>query len=222
MQDITVYTSIVGLRGSLTEGQNTDGAQFLAFVDRPWQSQIWREVPAFDRFRSPQRNALAPKISAHHFIDTAYSLWLEANVTLHVPAPWLVTDWLAGYDIAVLAHPKRDCVYEEAVACVLQGAANQIVVAEQMARYRASGLAEHSGLPATYIVLRRHSTNVSLFNSIWWSEYTRFAAHDQLSFMFAAREAHIKVNFIRMGQHEKDWVEIAPRKGYVEPTQQAY
>jgi len=113
----TVYTSIIGTRDSLRDDQVTEGAEFVAFVDRPFGSTLWSEKSAYAQFRSKRRNARAPKILAHQFIDANFSVWIDGSVGLRVPAGRLVTEWLGDFDLAVFAHPKRSCTYEEALEC---------------------------------------------------------------------------------------------------------
>lgn len=211
-----VYTSIVGLRGSLLPEQNTKGAEFIAFVDRRWDVPNWKQEMAFYRFKSPQRNALSPKLAPHLFFTADYSIWIESNVVLEVPAESLVASWLSDVDIAVFQHRTRNCIYDEAVAIATSGGADSRLLAQQMAGYRRQGVPENAGLPMTFVVARRHSARVSAFNSMWWAEFTRFAAHDQLSLLFAAREAGVKVRLIAQNKTSRAGVKVIPRAGFVD------
>lgn len=196
MSDLSIFTSVTESRGHLREEQDTTDGEFIAFVSQPWNSSVWKERPAYDRFASAERNARAPKILTHHFVTATCSIWLESNISLKVPASQLVEAWLDGYDIATFAHQKRTCTYDEAVACASRGLDASAPITAQMTRYRELGLPERYGLPEPCVIARRHTRRVEAFNNLWWSEWCRYSIHEHLSMAFAAHQTDLKINLI--------------------------
>ena len=196
-QSIAVYTCHTDNRDSLREDQCVDGAQFHAFVDAFTPSpSVWTRHPATTLFHSARRNARMHKILSHHFVDARYSIWMDANVALKVPAARLIGDYLQDADLAVFQHRTRACTYEETARCRELGLDASAVIDEQVRRYRAAGLPMGLGLPETTVLVRRHTPLVQAFNEAWWSEVCRHSVRDQISFMFAARRVGLSVNFI--------------------------
>jgi hypothetical protein len=213
---IVVYTAITGGRDRLRDDQETGGSEFRAYVDRRSGSAVWRELPAYDRFLSPRRNARIHKILAHQFVDAGYSLWMDGNVALRVPPMRLVEAWLGDCDIATFRHRTRGCTYEEAAACREKGLDDPAVIEDQMGAYRASGLEPGAGLPETSVILRRHSRRVELFNNCWWSELCRHSVRDQLGFMHAARRSGVSVRFVTPTKFDHPWFDVIARPAGVE------
>lgn len=114
---ISVVTSVTNRRDALRESQTTDGAQFIAYVDEMNPSSVWEQRQACQQFKSPRRNSRIHKLLIHQYVDTKYSLWMDANISLHVPAEQLIDEWLDGHDIAAFKHRVRTCLYNEAEIC---------------------------------------------------------------------------------------------------------
>src|SRR4051794_35034769 len=92
---VVVYTAITGGRDVLQEHQCFEGADFVAFTDRPANSR-WTILPACTDFDSPRQNAKAHKVLAHRYLaDYDYSLWLDGSMTLLSPVRELIQRYLA-------------------------------------------------------------------------------------------------------------------------------
>jgi hypothetical protein len=181
----------------LRQDQCTDGAHFLAYLDQePADNTTWECRTVTDLFRSPRRNARMHKILAHQFVFSEISIWMDSNVALKVPAQQLVDEYLQSADLAVFRHRTRNCTYDEAQRCRLLQLDTDEIIAHQVHHYKSTGLPGGLGLPETTVVIRRNSEQVRRFNNAWWSEICRHSVRDQISFMYAAKEAGLAVNFI--------------------------
>jgi alkaline ceramidase TOD1/glycosyltransferase MUCI70-like protein len=215
--NITVFTAVVGSRDYLREDQNTKGARFTAFVDRAWESTVWREANAHNKFRSARRNAKIHKILSHQFVQSRYSLWMDANVSLRVPASQLIDEYLSDCDLATFQHRRRDCTYDEANICIAKNLDNAATILRQIAKYKAAGLKANMGLPEATIILRRHTETVASFNNVWWSELSCHSVRDQISFMYAAEATGLKYKFITPAKFENPRFDVIKRGAEAEP-----
>lgn len=193
---ITVLTSITGGKDKLVEQQNTQGADFIAFIDYLSDSKTWKELYSFRKLKSDRRNSRIPKIIPHKFTDSEYSIWIDGNMSLLKPAQELIDKYLNGFDIAVFKHPTRNCLYQEAIECAKRGYDDPEVIIEQVKSYEDEGFPKEYGLSENGMILRRHTKKVEEFNNAWLSEYLRFSTRDQLSFMYCADKVGIPVNLI--------------------------
>lgn len=219
---ITVYTCATNSRDSLREDQCAEDARFVAYVDRePGQGGVWEYRPASQLFDSPRRNARTHKILAHQFIDTAYSIWMDANVALRAPARELVDAYLGDADIAVFWHRSRWCTYKEAERCRLLGLDRPDIIDEQIQAYEQAGLARGLGLAETTVVIRRHTDDIQKFNNAWWSEICRHSLRDQISFMYVAQRSGVKVNYIKPTKYLNPYFSITNRPAGLESTSPA-
>jgi len=122
------------------------------------------------------------KILVHEHLGTEYSIYHDGNIEMLIDPQEAVERWLKDTDLAVFAHPRRDCVYAEAEACIREGKAQAGMVHPQMARYRQEGYPEGAGLAACWVLVRRHTPEIKRFDEAWWTEYAKGAKRDQLSF----------------------------------------
>jgi processive 1,2-diacylglycerol beta-glucosyltransferase len=179
-KDITVYTANLGGFDKLQEEQNTEGANFVAFTDQ--QSEIWEVRKPYSHFKDNRRNSRIQKIMPHLFLNTKYSIYLDGNIKLKVPAQQLIDEFLKDKDVAVFRHLGRDCVYVEVGACLGLKKGDPQELCEQMKAYAEKGWPEHAGLCECSVIIRRHTPEVEQMNERWWAHYCRYSERDQVSF----------------------------------------
>jgi hypothetical protein len=197
MSNITVVTSITGGKDDLLDDQCKGDAKWVAYLEKPYSSNTWEIKKACDRFRDDRRNSRIHKIAIHQYVDTEYSIWIDGNLKLLKPPEEIVERYLKDHDFAVFFHSVRDCIYDEAITCAKIGAENAEVLIEQVKTYEDRGFAKHKGLCECGFLLRRNTPKVEAFNNAWWSEYCRFSKRDQISFMYAAEKAGLRINVIK-------------------------
>lgn len=211
---ITVFTSITEGKDKLIEKQNNKDANFVAFIDIAYKSKTWDIRHAYDRFLSSRRNSRAPKILAHQFIDTDYSIWMDGNIKLKVSAQEVINLWLENdkYDLAVCKHNCNDCIYKEALICANAGLDDPFVIQEQMKKYEKEGFGKERGMGECGVIVRKHTSKVEAFNNYWWSEHCRGSVRDQFSFMYAVDKVGLKVNFVEPNIYHNSFFELTDHK----------
>lgn len=191
-----VYTSIVGGYDALRTPRPTwPETEYVAFLDPgapsspPWQARPLPRVLATTR-----RTSRFAKIMAHTTLPGAeYSLWMDGNIIAspHTTMELLIAKYLSDADLAVLRHPCRTCLYEEATECSLLRLDDPHRIADQVRRYRSAGFPAGAGLGESGVILRRHTREVAAFNEAWWAEIERGSVRDQISFPYVAREMQV-------------------------------
>jgi hypothetical protein len=182
-EPITVFTSIIGKKDNLIDDQVTKGANFIAFTNQ--KSKTWKTVKPYDKFKDDRRNSRIYKIMPHMFFNTEFSLWIDGNVKLKVPAQQIVDTFLKDKDIALWKHQNRDCVYAEAEACYKFNKDTPEALGEHIREYKKRGIPAHNGLYAATVIIRRHTKRINELNEKWWAEYSRYSKRDQISFPVA-------------------------------------
>lgn len=184
-----VYTALFGGRDRLRRMDPARGCDHVVFTDDArLRSRTFEVVVCDRRFDDPTRDARFYKLHPHEVLpDHDRSLWIDANISLRaVDVPGRLDAWLAHHDLAAPGHPKRDCIYDEASACIRWNKDDPAVIRRQMAAYRARGYPEHNGLVSTGVLARRHSDEVASVDASWWAEVVAHSRRDQLSFPVAA------------------------------------
>jgi hypothetical protein len=211
---IVVYTAIYGNVDILKEPKvELEGCELVCFTDsKHLKSEAFdvRVYPSIDS--DPRRSAKVFKILPHWFFrDYEYSLWIDGSVIIKKgDIGALVDRYLREHNIAFFAHPDRDCVYEEAEACIAMQCDQAATIRQQMEQYRGEGYPPHTGLVATGIVLRRHSCpRVIRADEDWWEQILAFSRRDQLSFNYVAWKNGLRYATIEGRLWENDYFKVA-------------
>lgn len=191
-----VYTVILNAWDYLRPPEVIDPeARYICFTDQPIDRvDPWEIQPAYLPFPSMSRNSRLPKILPHLHFDAEYSVYHDANFSLKV-TPCDLIGLLNGADIAMLKHPQRERVDEEAE--VILGSPDEFptvdmdAVRAQVTRWKHAGAP--TGLWAAGLIIRRHADAVERFNELWWREYISGSSRDQLALPSARYHAEIEI-----------------------------
>lgn len=165
-------------------------ADYFCFTDRYFwnrltDASIWRQRRLPDARLDPVRMSRYAKLTPHLlFPDYEYSVFIDGNIDIVGSVSALLAEH--GYP-AMLAfqHPWRDCIYEEAEACIRGGKESPDLIRRQVSFYREAGFPSHFGLIESNVLVRRHHDPavVALMDD-WWTEIQRWSRRDQLSFPY--------------------------------------
>jgi len=181
-----VFTAIFGNYDNLKtpEYVNPDW-DYICFTDNNnIESDVFQVKYVNPRFDNTTKNARMIKLLSHLFlINYDYSLWVDGSVKLRGKnINDLITHNLASDYISLHNHIKRDCVYEEADACMIAKKDGMEILAKQIAAYKHDGLPESAGIFETAEIARNHrAPEVSMLNSLWWQQLDAFSIRDQIA-----------------------------------------
>lgn len=184
-----VFTAIFGNYDNLKTPEyiNPDW-DYVCFTDnKNVESDVFTVKHVNQRFENVTKNARMIKLLSHLFlINYEYSLWIDGSVKLRGKnIDELVNHNLSSNYISLHNHVKRDCVYEEADACMLAKKDGNDILARQIAEYRNEGLPESVGVFETAEIARRQwAPEVQMLNSLWWQQLDAFSIRDQVALPF--------------------------------------
>lgn len=202
MTKIICYTAIFGRYDKLLLPEHRDllskEADFFCFTDNPnLKSDFYRVIIVERKFKDPTRENRYYKLLPHLVLprDYEYSLYIDGNIILKTNS--LINEFSIIFEspytqIAMLAHPFRNCAYEEAIACIQLKKDDPLTINKQMATYKTSFYPEENGLVACTIIFCRFSSEVSKLCESWWAELERGSKRDQLSFNYVVWKAKFK------------------------------
>jgi len=196
--NLVIYTVIFGKYDVLKKPKIiNDKIKYVCITDKrkkchPWEIRIVK--PEYENLRRESRKY---KILSHRFFkEYDYSIYLDGRFTITSDLSKYIEDWLGKNDLAVLKHPKRDCLYMEAKACIEGGLDDSLLIQEQIKRYRKEGYPEHNGLTAPGFIIRKHTKKIQKFNEMWWNEVKNFSFRDQISFCYVIFKYNLNYSII--------------------------
>ena len=196
---IAVYTALFGgydiLRDPLFLPDNID---YYVFTDRSvpaesrWQKADISQIPP-EFGRDPVLANRWCKLHPHClFPEHSYSVYIDANIwVLSDLTP--VTATLDVFPAAMFRHKRRDCVYDEVEACILQKKADPASLRAHGELLRSHGIPEHWGLLEASIIARKHADPrcVELMEA-WWEAFLANSRRDQISLIDTLWKAGIE------------------------------
>ena len=183
-----VYTCIAGDYDEILEPVYVPaGVEFRVVTNQPvpagscWKplslSQI-SEITGLDDTRKARYVKTHPHVL---FPQYEYSIWVDSNIRIVGDVTGLFRS-LGNIPFASNWHPLRNCIYQEAKACVLKGKEQKNILEIQTTKYSREGMPEKFGLVETNMLVRRHqdATCVQLMED-WWTEILKYSKRDQIS-----------------------------------------
>lgn len=195
---IAVYVTLFNDFDSLKEipEEYRDEASYFLFTDCIDESDDY-DIIHIEGGKNARRLSRQFKIYPFHFIPNYdYYIYLDATISLRASPILLVEKYLKDYDIAVLKHPWRDCIYDEMNECQRLGISDIELTNKQREYYLSLGYPEHNGLTENGVMLRRDNSSIREFSLRWLGLYKQYAERDQFSFCYVAWEKGIKYNII--------------------------
>lgn len=217
MADTAILTACFGGYDDLHPQAEQDiEVDWIRFSDESSEARPW-ELHVENRDGNPNLTAkcfkLLPPLAHRHVI------WIDAN--MEITSPSFAREALAHIHdgLALFAHPRRDCIYEEARASL--GAESQggryddLPISEQVEHYRREGHPEHAGLYACgTIAWDLADPRAKALGSRWLEECRRWSYQDQLSFPVVCRRLGIEPGLFPFPQLERRmrnrWLTIHP------------
>jgi len=188
------YTAIFGEYDDLKEPKViTEGWEYVCFTNSPnLKSSIWNIVQ-YNPQEKPQNKrehsliARFLKINPHSQFgkENVLSVWVDGSIEINCNLDEFVNKY-KGRALTIMKHPTRNCVYQEANACIGLKKDDEGIIISQMANYKHLYMPEHVGMVASGVIIRNHNEDVNSFCEKWWAQVNRFSIRDQLSFNFVA------------------------------------
>lgn len=181
------YTFIFGDYDDLKEPTVvSDGWRYVCFSDRPRESKVWEVIELdlpLDNSRSARLCLTMPFKFIEYDIAVSVGGQIEINYDLNL---------LPIGKFIALEHPHRNCVYQEAEACIRLGKDDEYKITKQALRYKSEGYPIGNGMIATGITIRLNNQEVNDFCKDWFYEILLESFRDQLSFNYVAWKRNFK------------------------------
>jgi GT2 family glycosyltransferase/glycosyltransferase involved in cell wall biosynthesis len=195
-----VYTAIFGNYDSIKEPEyiNKDWDYVCFTNNKNLKSDIFTVKYVDAIFDNQTKNPRMLKILSHIFlIGYDYTLWIDGSVKLRgTNIENLINQHKDSY-IALHKHEVRECVYDEAQACINAKKDDQNKIEKQITRYKDEGLPLNTPVAETAEILRnQNNKNTKQLNISWWAELNKNSVRDQISFVYVCWKYKFKYSIM--------------------------
>lgn len=186
-----VYTAVIGgidqLRDPVTPGNH----QWVCYTDQIIRSRVWQTMRPQREFSDPRMTARYHKTIFANELNADLVLWQDGKITMQKDVDWFF-QCISNHDIALIRHPVRNCIFEEATKVIELNKADKKKTLHQVDAYRQEH-PEKAGLYETAVVVRNAKKCRGL-NEAWWHEIQKHTSRDQISLPYLLRK--LSVNFV--------------------------
>lgn len=197
---LVVYTALFGDYDELIDPPEMfSGCDFVCFTDQAHlKSDAWEVRFIKDSDLPPNMMNRKYKILPHYFLsEYEFSLYVDANVEVKKNPSDLLVKYVDDHLFYVPKHPRRNCLYSEAIACSVVGKANKTLVDQQVRYYLNNKFPKKFGLSENNVLLRRHNDPIVIdVMEDWWGILNEFAPRDQLSLSYVLWKKNLRYKFM--------------------------
>ena len=229
---IVVYTALIGkgYDNILQPAVISEDVDYICFVRKGEKNADYNGIWRIEELDYDLKNNVClsryPKLMPHKTCVSGYeySLYIDANVIIKDSRVYDRINELVVADcpIAMLQHPYRDCVYQDAYICIAGCRASWWDVLRQIVFLKYKRFPKHYGLFEANVIFRKHNDKtITEFGELWWKTFMRFAKRDQLSQGYAMRETSVHpALFLPKGYSTRNhpWFEVVSHLSQKETT----
>jgi len=173
----------------------TVDAEWILVTDREIDAPGWNVIVEPRPHMHPCLAAKIPKCLPHLYTSAETVVWIDGSCQLLTPHSIETLVTAAGdAPIAQVAHPARNCVYDEAEFCLPIPKYSELPITQQMDHYRAAGYPVHAGLWATGLIVWQKNADTWSFGKRWLLEQMRWGYQDQLCEAVVASDEGLKIH----------------------------
>lgn len=177
----TIYTAIFGPYDTLKDPLViTPGWNYVCYTDQDFKSDVWQIKKTPKLLDDPRMLARWFKIRFNLFIRDEESIWIDGSFIINCDLNKWWKDNFNGI-MTCIKHPIRNCIYDEANACIKFGRGNNVDIVNQVAAY-APLVPKNNGVIQSGILMRKKTPLTSLICRGWWDQIEKYSDRDQISF----------------------------------------
>jgi hypothetical protein len=171
-----------------------DNVEYIVYTNDPDLNVFpWKPIvdTSIDGMRMSARHKKTQLSKLHPSSD--YFIWIDSYFKINKDPNDLITKYLINHDIAVLPHPERNNIIEEANILLQWKPEQSIGLQEQIDFYYTERYVPIS-LYETGIMIQRNTKKIQLMQDLWWYQLQNYCIRDQISFPYVTWKLGISVN----------------------------
>jgi hypothetical protein len=201
---VIIYTAIFNNYDVLNEYRTN--CRKICYTDQPLVSETW-EIHRMDHESKIFRKI---KILPHLFLPAHdRSIWIDGHLKPLIDVEEFAGD-KGGYWL--MEHPLRDCIYQEAEACISMRKDNPKIIQRQVLNYKRDNYPPDNGLVATGVLIRDNNPEYIPIAERWWDEVRVNSVRDQISFNYVAYKHNLQYNTFPFLQGFKNQYHVKDRR----------
>lgn len=220
---LAVYTAIIGDYDDLRDPEYVNSNyDYICFTDNDKikSTKVWnvlhidREVFNDTSGIDSVRFARFIKIMSHVMLPMyKRTLWVDSNTIIVDNVDTLLQEYSTGKDWLLFKHTQRDCIYDEANACLDWNLDDKNIILNQINRFKSEGYPSKNGLIETNVMYRHVTDDVISLCEMWWSIVKNGSRRDQLSQMYCFWKLDKDFDIVPQRAKDTKWFKLVDHRG---------
>ncbi|MGF1872917.1 polysaccharide pyruvyl transferase family protein [Photobacterium indicum] len=173
---------------------------YFCFSDQKMNTHsLWKLCKSPYYHSEPARIARYIKMHLNSlFSEYDAVIWCDANIRFDDSIYTIFDEFIAcDSDASFIKHPNRDCIYEEANACIKLSKDSSSTIQSQIQRYKEMNVKQNIGMFETGLYfIKPRNKNINKFYNAWWKEIVIGSRRDQLSVVPAIESSNLNVKLL--------------------------
>ena len=194
-----IYTAIFGDYDELQTPEyiNTN-LDYICFTDNPnLKSDVW-EIRLIDNLKLDNtRKARLIKILPHKYLNEYdYSIWVDGAIKITNDIFKYINKYSTGKPLLGIIHPYRNCIYDEANACINSQKDDKKTIKKQITKYKQEDYPKNNGLIESGVLFRKHNDSQLIHvMEDWFYEVLNYSKRDQLSLNYILWKNNFSIDY---------------------------
>lgn len=212
-----IYTAVTGGYDNILDPEYVSpNFDYICFTDNPdftstvWQTRIIENPENLDNIR------LARKLKCKAidlFPEYDFSIWLDGKFCFKKDPTDLINCFSGGKSLLAFPHYERQCIYEEAEACLVAGKGVPAEILSQVEKMKNNGYPENYGLVDTGCLIRsHHDPQLKKTMDFWWNEIQNGSTRDQLSFNYSCYMNNFDFDLCNLYLYQNSYIKTVGHK----------
>lgn len=216
LDKLVIYTAITGGYDELREPLYVAGnIKYVCFTNNPdLKSDIWEIRYVADSNIDNVHLARHIKLNPHLFFPEYHtSVWVDGKFQITNDLREYITTYQQKSLILCFPHFRRECICDEAGACIYLNRGNKKDMIIQVANYLLDGYPVNNGLFETGCIVRAHNDpRVKELMEAWEQEVMQYSIRDQLSFPYVCWKKKFEPDICNLFINHNRWLRICGHK----------
>lgn len=219
-----VLTAMVGSKVDIPTCYHEDQCDYILVTDQYVEDSSWkidRPLMFSDDTKYSNRRVCRFYKTMMDIIYPGYDLYVWHDISSYVKADVKELYSLLGQnDYAFFKHRERNCLYEEALACIHRDLPE--LVLSQVQYYTDKGMPKNWGLLETTSYIKRSTQKSREVAVAWNNQICKFSSRDQLSIPYVLWSKDVKYSILpgyaQFRLHDKSSNNLIPSKNFTMHT----
>lgn len=218
-EKIAVYTCITGNYDELKEIDKTlleKDIDYYCFTNnKNIKSKSWKIIYIEDFNLSNYMLNRKIKILGHELINNNYDIlvWLDGSIMIKQKITKFLKEQcnLEEYSFCAFKHSERNCIYDEAIACVKLKKDSKDIITKQLDFYKKEKYPKNYGLCEMGVFVKKQKDEKVLETmKLWYEMINKYSKRDQLSFMWCVKKNELKLEILPLSLYDNPYFSVCP------------